>query len=268
MVNLLFPEYKDDSFSRSLTFVISFGIVALISLLYLSNQLNFGITAFFLAFSLITMGLSLIESDSKDQIIDARYFQNKFSTYIWLIGGIVIGLIIVLIASRNPQLSQTLVLAQNLTLPNLQFLNQNILAPLSEELFWRGFFVPTCIIFATAFVVSIFGNNKFALATGFVLGALIGNFLGFGYYHLFVYYTLEGNAVDTFEAIASAGSMGLLFTISYYFVRSIALPIGWHFINNLYASGYSLIEIIPTTIFFLILFFIVVEIVDRIKPKK
>lgn len=266
MVSLLFPEYKDDSFSRALTFWLSFGTILLIAFLYLSNQLSFGITAFFLGFSIITLLLTFIESDSKDQIIDARYFGNKLNTYIYTIVGLIIGIVIVVIATRNPSLSQTLVLSQGLTLPNLQFLNQNILAPVSEELFWRGFIVPTSIVVCTLLANSIFGKSTFSLGIGFVAGMLLGN-LGFGFYHIWVNYAQAGEFVLTYNGLATAMTMGILFSISYYFVRSIALPIAWHFINNLYASGFGLEQIIPTAIFFTLIYFIIFEFADRVKAK-
>lgn len=266
MVSLLFPEYKDDSFSRTFTFLISFAVVLLISFLFLSNQLNFGITTFFLGFSILTILLTFIESDSKDQIIDARYFGNKTNTYIFTIVGLLIGIVLVLIASRNASLAQTIILSQGLTLPNLQFLNQNILAPLTEELFWRGFIVPTSIVICTAIMTSIFGKNTFSLASGFVMGMLLGN-LGFGFYHIWVHYDQAGQLLTTYTGLGTAMTMGILFSLAYYFVRSISLPIAWHFINNLYASGFTLEQIIPTAIFFVLIYFIGVEIADRIKPK-
>jgi hypothetical protein len=249
-------EWRDDKFSLTFTKLL-IGILTLGTIFLIVNaQINNPALVGYLVISgLIIFIAAQTEKEKRNELLQAMFFKNKHTAYAALIGGLVIGSIIGL-SSRGGSFSFILPV-QSLFIGDLNFVFVNIVAPVLEPLFWRGFVFPT----ALAIFVGIVGKQRFPVALAL---ALVVSGLSFGIYHINVYFGQTGTFADTYGLLTIASTFAIIFILANQVAQAISLEIGWHFANNMFSMGYPVDQIWPTMILFFVGMAILIEVSSRI----
>jgi len=251
----LFDGWNDDKFSRNYVNVLCILIIALTIFISVSTTQDktlffyLGISAVFLLI------INSIDAQRTSRLINPNFWNSKNRLYTTTAIGLVIGTVLGL-GSRGGNLNLILP-TQAIYLGDLNFLLANIIAPLLEPMFWRGFIFP----FFLALFAGMFKKNRIV---AIILALVISSF-AFGIYHVNVYSNAAPGLSSTFDTLKIAVLFGLLFTLSTSIVESLGIELGWHFASNLFASGYTTGQIFPTMIVAAIVFIVSVEFVDRLK---
>lgn len=251
----LFDGWKDDKFSRNFVNVLCILVIALSIFISVSTTIDKTLF-FYLALSAgFIIVINSVDTARTSKLIDPNFWNSKNRLYITTAMGLVIGTVLGL-GSRGGTLNLVLP-TQAIYLGDLNFLLANVIAPILEPMFWRGFIFP----FFLALFVGMFKKNKFI---AIILALVISSF-AFGLYHVNVYSSASPGLSNTYDTLKIAVLFGLLFTIATSAVESLGIELGWHFASNLFASGYTTAQIFPTMIVAGIIFIIGVELVDRLK---
>jgi len=251
-------EWRDDKFSLTFTKVLT-GILILVTIfLVVNSELNATLVVYLLGSAITIFFVAQTEKETGGEFLQANFFGDKSKTYMFLVVGLVLGSIIGL-ASTGGGLSLILPV-QAILQGNMNFFFMNVVAPLVEPLFWRGIIFPIALVV----FVKLLGKNKFPLALACAL--LFAAFL-FGFYHVNAYFSQAGGFTKTYDIMVIAVIFAILFIITNQLAGTIAMEIGWHFANNLFATGYSFGEILPTIIVFFVGMAIVIEFADRLSRR-
>lgn len=252
----LFDGWKDDKFSRNFVNVLCILVIAISIFISVSTTIDKTLF-FYLALSAgFIIVINSVDVARTSKLIDPNFWNNKNRLYITTAMGLVIGTVLGL-GSRGGSLNLVLPV-QAIYLGDLNFLLANVIAPILEPMFWRGFIFP---FFVAVFVGLLSKKNKLIA----IILALVVSSFAFGVYHVNVYSSAAPGLSSTFDTLKIAVLFGLLFTITTSLVESLGIELGWHFASNLFASGYTTGQIFPTMIVAGIVFVIGVELVDRLK---
>lgn len=249
-----FDEWKDDSFSLTLVKLLMAVLLMLTVFLSVNSvAVDTNLYIYLVISAIIVLAIALTEQ--KTGIIRANFFGNKKTTYNYLFAGMVLGGLLGMLTRGG---GFNLVLpTQAIFLGDLRFILANVVAPVLEPIFWRSIVFPTVLALSIAFI----GKKNKAIAIIFAL--LIAGF-SFGIYHVSAYFQTTGTFEDTYTLVGLAAMFGIIFILTNSLAQTVALEIGWHFMNNMFSEGYALDQIIPTAILFLGAGIILIEIADRI----
>ena len=227
-------EFEDTEGSRRLAVLI--GILTLLSAIFINVVFKvkdpllvyLGISGLAIAVIFAFEGLA-----KGNKLIIANAFQNRSRGIIGLFAGIGLGLLFALGSASAIVPTQTTTAPENiafaLALGALSFFLTVIIAPLVEPLFWRGILVPT----AGSWIEKLIGEGVLAR----LIGVLIISVL-FAFYHVAAYsLTLGSNVQSVYEVEKLAFIFAIFFSLGCYIAETIALEIGWHFVNNVFAFG-------------------------------
>lgn len=247
----MFEEYKDNARSIYLTSLLVFLILAFSIFLNLSGEISGNIYNYLIISSVLILIISFLEFNNTN-FIEANFFGlSKQKIYASLFAGISIGFLISALSANSLVLPVQSILEKS----DINYFLVNIVAPIIEPLFWRGIVAVSLITFFTKTT-----KNKIL---GFGIGLILSSYL-FGFYHINTYLSQSGFSVDeSISMIFFASFFAILWFVGNNIFQCVAFEIGWHFINNLIAVGFTTEQIIYNSILFVIGFVILVELTYR-----
>lgn len=223
-------EYKDEEWSVALVTTLSI-LVLLISLWIQVNIPSEAPKATFFAISAVFVALSAILEWKFENVLvffNAAFFGTKKDAILGFGAGVISALII-LVGIQNTGNFSFLLPTSILPSDTLSFLYVNLLSPTIEELLFRG------IIFFS--MIEILGlllvkglNLPFRDGWSLVILAMFATSIIFGLYHFYAY---QGNIDSVWTAVI----VSIIWIIGMIIFKSIAFPLGFHFVNNAIATG-------------------------------
>jgi len=250
----LFEKWKDDNLGRNLAVVLALIMLGLT--IFLTVNIEMDKTVFYYV-GITAVFVIVVAKLGKTGLLQGNFFGSKQRLYAGVFAGAILGGILGHIASSSG--ANIVLPTQALYIGDLTFILANIVAPVLEPLFWRGIVFPTAVVLA----VGIIGQRFKWLGIFFAL--LLSAYL-FGFYHVNVFSIQAGGSPEaTFNSISFATLFAVFFTLGNSIMKTLGLEVGWHFVNNLFAQGMPLAQVILTVIFFGLIFVVLVEVVSRWK---
>lgn len=249
----MFEEYQDNRHSINLTIVLCLILLAISIFLNVSATINKEIFNYLLISLFVVLIIAILEFSTDTSFLKANFFGiSKENIIFSLFLGLIIGFGLGAIMPNAAVLPLQSIIQES----DVNFFLVNIFAPIVEPLFWRGIVATTLI----SFFIFVFPKNKML---GISVGILIASYI-FGFYHVQAYLSQSGYSQDiTLAMITFAMIFAVIWFLGINLLKCVAFEIGWHFTNNLYASGFTTGQVFFNSIIFLIVFSSLVYLINK-----